>query len=110
MKIEDRLKKILSILDARFVAFVTETGDLISSLPDKPSGVSMDIIISLIRTVIMTEKAEQTELREILCTGLSSRIAMARMKYESLKGFLVVGMGEDFDILAMRGVLRQVGG
>lgn len=107
MKIEDKLQRILAVLDAKFVAFVSQTGEVISSRTKEHAVFPQNVIRNLIKTIVLTEKEEKARLKEVLCTGLSSRIAIIHMSHGAIDGFLVVGMKEDFDVLAIRGVLQQ---
>ena len=109
MKIENRLQRILTVLDAQFVAFVSEAGKVITGISREKTSLPVETISGLVRAIVLSERSEQNRLREALCTGLSSKIAIIHMEEDSISGFLVVGMPEDFDILAMRGVLNQVG-
>ncbi len=107
MRIEKKLSRVRAAVGAKFVAFVRDSGEIISFQSDEKTEFPVDILSGLVKTLVRTGEIYGRPIVEMLCTGLAHKIAVSPMTEGALKGFIVVGMRDDFDMLAMRGVLKQ---
>ena len=102
------LIKLQELLNAKFVAFATEEGNIMGIVPDKIPDEVLSKIKVLIKSTIKTSELLKHHVVEVLCSSLSQRIALCPAKANGECGYLVVGMKEEFDVLAMKGVLSSL--
>ncbi len=102
------LIKLHELLNAKFVAFAMDDGNIISIVPDKMPDELLSKIKILIKSTIRTSELLKHSVVEVLCSSLTERIALCPAKANSEFGYLVVGMKEEFDVLAMKGVLNSL--
>ncbi len=104
----DWLIKLRELLSAKFVAFAMNDGEITGIVPNEIPDELLSRIKVLVISTVKTSELLKQRVVEVLCSSLSQRIALCPVKANDKDGYLVVGMREDFDVLAMKGVLNSL--